>query len=312
MKRRALFFSLISVYLAANGAAFGQKVCEFNIVGTWKAAISDEAHPVLYRFAPDGTVTARSLSGSGQNSKLQEIASATYQLDNPRAPKAITFTATKAGGGFAQGATSMKVIKYDDASFTCENAGSGAISWIRVDPHRYFLVLAGRSRTFYDNSGPAFPMLIKMDGQQTQIDAVGIYSIRGKRMFGPIPAETYQDFMKDPRAASDVMLRLEITPAQYERGLKILRTWERRAQEGVLLYPDVSLDNILLVKQVTEILDQCGEKIKLYKLDWGYEDKISDNNPPPHIPFLFFKEMRRLNESLHVRDEKFHEYGRPK
>jgi len=181
----------------------------------------------------------------------------------------------------------------------CESVG---------EPHRHFLVLAGRSGTFYDNSGPAFPMLIKLDGERTQIDAVGIYSIQGKRLFGPVPEETYQQFMKEPRATSDVMLRIEITPAQYERGLKILRTWERRSREGALLYPDISLDNILLVKQVTESLNQCGEKINLYKLDWGVEDKISDGHPSPQVPFLFFKEMRRLNESLHLRDEKFQEY----
>ncbi|HEX5082661.1 MAG TPA: hypothetical protein VFY40_11485, partial [Blastocatellia bacterium] len=114
--------------------------------------------------------------------------------------------------------------------------------------------------------------------------------------------------MKESRAASDVMLRLEITPAQYQRGLKILQTWDRRAREGALLYSDLSMDNILLVKQVTESLNQCGEKINLYKLDWGVEDKISDDNPIPQVPFLFFKEMRRLNESLHLRDEKFQEY----
>jgi hypothetical protein len=181
----------------------------------------------------------------------------------------------------------------------CESVG---------EPHRHFLVLAGRSGTFYDNSGPAFPMLIKLDGERAQVDAVGIYSVQGRRMFGPVPEESYQEFMKEPRAASDVMLRLEITPAQYDRGLKILRTWDRRAKEGALLYPDISLDNILLVKQLTESLNQCGEKINLYKLDWGVEDKISDGHPSPQVPFLFFKEMRRLNESLHLRDEKFQEY----
>src|SRR5262245_52627008 len=176
------------------------------------------------------------------------------------------------------------------------------------EAHRHFLVLAGRRGTFYDNSGPAFPMLIKLDGEQAQVDAVGIYSIQGRRMFGSVPEETYQEVMKEPRAASDVMLRLEITPAQYERGLKILRTWDRRAREAALLDPHSSLDTILIVKQVAESLDQCGEKIKLYNLDWGIEDKISDNNPSPQVPFLFFKEMRRLNESLHLRDEKFQEY----
>ena len=64
----------------------------------------------------------------------------------------------------------------------------------------------------------------------------------------------------------------------------------------------------MLVKQVAESLNQCGEKIKLYNLDWGVEDKISDDNPSPRVPFLFFKEMRRLNESLHLGDKKFQEY----
>ena len=95
------------------------------------------------------------------------------------------------------------------------------------EPHRYFLVLAGRKGTFYDNSGPAFPMLIKLDGERTQVEAVGIYSIQGKRMLGTVPEESYREFIKEPSAATDVMLRLEITSSQYERGLKVLRTWEK-------------------------------------------------------------------------------------
>jgi hypothetical protein len=175
--------------------------------------------------------------------------------------------------------------------------------------HRYFLVLAGRDGIFYDKSGPAFPMLIKLDAERTQVDAVGIYSDQGSRKFGAVPEEFYQEFMKESRAASDVMLRLEITSAQYEGCLDVLRTWDRRVKEGALLYPDVLMDNILVVKQVTERLNQCGEKqIKLYKLDWDYEDKISGANPPPRIPLMFFREMRRLNESLHVGDDKFQEY----
>jgi hypothetical protein len=177
------------------------------------------------------------------------------------------------------------------------------------EPHRYFLVLASRNGTFYDKSGPAFPMLIKLDGERTHVESVGIYSIQGKRKFGTVPEESYREFMKEPSAASDVMLRLEITSSQYERGLKVLRTWERRVREGALLYSKSSMNNLLLLKGVTESLNQCGEKeIKVYKLDWSLEDKLSDEIPPEHVPFLFFKEMKRLNESLHVRDDKFQEY----
>lgn len=293
---------MISVYLAATGTAFGQKVCEFNIIGTWKAAGPNDANTILFRFTPDGKVTALSTDSSN----YKEIASATYQLDNPIAPKIISFTSVSGSGGFAKGTTSLKITEYEEAAFTCEDAVYGLRRWLRVDTHRYFLVLAGRKGAFYDKSGPAFPMLIKKDERHTQVDAVGIYAVRGSRYFGSVPAETYQEFMKESGAPSDVMLRLAITESQYERGLKVLKSWERRAQEGALLYPDVSLDNILLAKQITESLNQCGEKIKVYKLDWDYEDKISDKNPLPQIPFLFFKEMRRLNESLHVRDESYY------
>lgn len=313
MKRFAIFFSLILICLTAASTAFGQKGCDFNPVGTWKAAASDEKNPILYRFTPDARVTV--LSASGQSSDLREIASAAYTLDNPKAPKTILVKADKNAGGFAEGITSMEITGYDDTSLTFVKPGSAPTRWIRVDSNRYFLVLAGRIGTFYDGSGPTFPMLIKMDGQKTQIDAVGTYNVRGYWAFGLIPAETYNEFMKESRKDSDVMLRLELTAVQYERGLKVVKTWIRRAQNNELLYPDLTMDNILVAKQVTESLNQCGEKFKLYKLDWSMEDHISnsplDSPPISRIPFMYFKELKRLNESLHVSDEKFYEAGQP-
>ncbi len=313
MKRYAIISALIFVCISATPAAFGQKGCELNIIGTWKAEKSGEGNPVLYRFTADAKVTV--LSASGQM-ELQEIASAVYTLDNPKAPKTILVKADKETGIFAQGTTSFDIASHDDTYLTLAKPGSAPVRWVRVDPNRYFLVLAGRTGTFYDGSGPTFPMVIKTDGQQTQIDAVGIYDVRGYWAFGTIPAETYKEFMKESRKDSEVMLRLEITAAQYERALKIVKTWERRARNNELLYPDLPMDNILLAKQVTEALDQCGEKkFKVYKLDWGRHDHIStgarlDDVLLSTIPFRFFQEMKRLNESLHVTDEKF--YGHEK
>jgi hypothetical protein len=306
MKRLVFISSLILICLTAT--AFGQNVCEFNIVGTWKASTINDVSSVIYRFEPDGAVTMLSLPGSGPGSKSKEIARGTYKLDNPKAPKSISFTITREGEGSAQGAPSMKIVKYDDTSFTSENGDSSSVlQWVRMDPNQYFLVLAGRSGVFYDRSGPTFPILIKSDGRETQIDAVGIYFVGGKPYFGSIPAEYRDEFMKDSLGDSDVMLRLAVSGPQYERGLKVLRTWDRRAREGALLYPDVFMDNVLLVKQVTETLNQCGATVKLYTLDWGVYDYISENNPPSRAPFLYFKELKRLNESLHVPDVRFQE-----
>jgi hypothetical protein len=276
-------------------------------VGTWSTG--DPASSTLYQFAEDGTVKA--LTRSGAQSAPREIASANYLLDDPKAPKVILIKSAKERGEFPLGTTAIDITGYDDMSFTCKIPGYGEARWQRVDPYRYFIVLAGRRGVFYDASGPTFPMMIKTDGRQTQIDAVGIYGTGGYWSFGPVPAETYNYFMKEPpRSDSEVMLRLEITGVQYERALKYVRTWARRVKEGALLYPDLPMDNILLVKQVTESLNQCGERVKLYKLDWSLEDHISsssprDDNPISRTPFMYFQELRRLNESIHVNDEKF-------
>ena len=308
MKRSAIIFSLIIICLTVSATAFGQKGCELNIIGTWKAEKADGANTILYRFAPDATVTVLSKSGA---SEMREVNSAVYKLDDPKAPKVIDVIADKASGVFVEGTTSMEITGYDDTSITFVKPGSAPTRWIKVDPYRYFMVLAGRIGTFYDGSGPTFPMMIKLGGQEPQIDAVGIFANGGKWVFGAIPSETYNEFMKEPRKDSDVMLRLELTGVQYERALKIVKTWDRRARYNELLYPDLTMDNILLAKQVTESLNQCGEKIDLYKLDWSMEDHISsssprDDNPISRIPYLYFKELRRRNESLHVRDDKFY------
>lgn len=314
MKRVAILSSLIFIFLAATGTALGQQGCDFNLIGTWKVATPDETSSMLYRFAPDGTVTALSNSVSGKNSEPQEIDRATYKLKNPVSPKAIALTATNEGRVFARGTSLMQIASYDDESFTCVKPGSGPTRWIKVDPQRYFIVLAARSGAFYDRSGPAFSMLVKIAGRETQVDAVGTYSAQGKRTFGPVPPTAYQEFMKEPHNDSEVMLRLEITSAQYERGLKILRTWERRVREDALFYPRTSyLNNVLLVKEVAESLNQCSEKIKLYKLNYLIdEDWITEKYGSPFIPFNYFKELRRLNESLHVRDEVFLKLWEPK
>jgi hypothetical protein len=307
MKRATILSLSILICLCADGTAYGRQGCDFNIVGTWRPAAAGATNPALYHFTPDGTLTVLSPSGAGRDAGLEVLASAAYQLDDPKAPKSIKLTAIDDGGVFAKGTSSMEITGHDDVSFTCVRPGAGPTRWVRVDPNRYFIVLAARTGVFFDRSGPAFPMLIKVGGREAEVSAVGTYSADGKRVFGPVPPEAYQDFLREPRTDSEVMLRLEINAAQYERGLGILREWERRVHENALLYPArTQLNNVLLVKSVTETLNQCGEEIKLYKLSYLHpEDWISEKYPPPFLPFNYFKELRRLNESRHVRDEAF-------
>lgn len=185
------------------------------------------------------------------------------------------------------------------AASSCEDEAK----WTGPGANRHFMVLAGRSDVFYERSGPAFVMLIKSAADEYEIGAVGIHVGADKNpAFGAVPAGEYEDFLHEPRKASDVMLRLEINGPQYERALQVLRTWDRRVREKALLYPDIALDNVLLVKQATEELNRCSRTIASYELDWGLQDDISENNAPLRIPFEYFKELRRLNEARHVPD----------
>lgn len=311
MKRVALFFLSIMISLCGSVTAFGRQSCALNIVGTWKVATADASTPLLYHFTSDGTLTVLAPAEAGRNAEPEVMASAAYQLDDPKAPTSIKLTAIKGGKLFPEGTSRLEVVKYDDVSFTCARPGAEPTRWVRVDTNRYFIILAARNGIFFDRSGPAFPMLLKLDGREVHVNAVGTYAAGGKQVFGPVPPEAYQDFMRDSRTASEVMLRLEINPAQYERGLKVLLEWERRTRENALLYsPKSQLNNVLLVKAVAESLNQCSDEIKLYKLNYLHpEDWISDKYPPPFLPFEYFKELRRLNETLHVRDEAFPKPG---
>jgi hypothetical protein len=308
MKKSAILCSLVLILIAATDTASGQELiqasCEFNIVGTWKAPAS-EYGAELYRFSSDGTVTA--LSGSESSSDQRELARATYTLNDPVNPTSISFTRTGSEDVFPKGTSTMQIVKFDDVSFTCYKPGSPQARWTRVDHNRYFVVFAARLGTFYDQSGPAFPTLIKMDGRDTQIDAVGLYALKGKRGFGVVPPEVYNEYMREPKTDSETMLRLEINGEQYARGMKVLKHWDRRVREGALLYSKKgNLDNVLLVKQMAENIGQCSNKIKVYNLSYVYDDDwISNKYGAPFVPFYFFKELRRLNETLHVRDEVF-------
>lgn len=175
--------------------------------------------------------------------------------------------------------------------------------WKANGTQRHFIVLAGRTDVFYERSGPTFVMLLKSGAGEAEVGAFGIHAEAGQPAFGAVPAEEYEQFLGEPGYdASRVMLRVEITAPQYERVLRVVRTWDRRVREHALLYPDIALDNVLLVKQATEELNRCGEVLTPYHLDWGLADDVSENNGALRIPLEYFRELKRRNAGRHVPD----------
>ena len=155
-------------------------------------------------------------------------------------------------------------------------------------------------------------MLIKKDGSQTSIETVGLYFEDNRKKFGEVPRELYDEFMKDSHSGSDVMLRLEITGAEFERSLKIMQDWQRRAREHTLPYPPaqrraLNVNTSVLLKQIAEGLNRCGERINLYPLTWRNDDEVAVNYNARQVPFQYLKRLRQLNEKRHVRDSEFAE-----
>lgn len=306
--------SLLALMLAGatvNTLAQEQQKCPFNIIGTWKVQVSPtEAR--LYVFDADGAIKVLKVSGGAQ----QEIATGKYELlDDPKAPEQIAVTSTGKNRIFGRAKTAMKVVSYDDSSLTCDIPGIGTTRWTREDANRYFIVLVARKGEFYDDSGSAFPLVIKTAGKTSTIEGAGIYSEAGTPTFGAVPASIYKDYLRDARGDKEVILRLEINSGQYQRSLKIVQEWQRRAREGTLLYdkdstttPPTPLNNLLMIKTISETLNLCQNDFDLYKLDYNYPtDWITNEISPEFVPFFFFKELRKRNEARHIEYKKFTE-----
>jgi hypothetical protein len=314
MKFIAKISLLAIVLMGSTATALAQaKSCSFDLVGTWKAQVSP-TEAILYRFDSKGTVTVLSAPEKGEP---QQIAAAKYEVNKELGkPDSISFTASGKNRIFGAVTKTMKLVSYDDTSITCEIPGIGTTRWTRVDPDRYFIVLAARKGEFYDKTGSAFPMIIKLAGGVPTIDAFGVYPGKDGRAFGAVPENVYKNYLREARNESETTLRLEINSRQYERALKVIKEWERRDRENALLYTTAAetlddptwLNNILVVKAVTETLNQCSNDVDLHPLNYVLkDDPISNKVGSAYVPFYYFKELRQRNEARHIDDKKFQE-----
>jgi hypothetical protein len=200
MKLTAII-SLLAMMLLGSTAMFAQekKSCSFDIVGTWKAQVSPN-EAVLYRFDSNNGVTVLSDLGTGEP---RQITTANYEVINELGkPESVSFTASGKDRIFGAVRKTMQLVSYDDTSITCAIPGIGTIRWTRVDPDRYFIVLAARKGEFYDTSGSAFPMVIKLAGGVPTIDAFGVYLAKDGRALGTVPPDVYRKYLREARNES--------------------------------------------------------------------------------------------------------------
>lgn len=304
MNLRSFSIILATFVLASAALGFSQTGCVFNIAGDWESRAPGDAAPRLYRFASDGTVTV--VSNSGAASKPSAAVAAEYKLDDPKSPKSIEFRHAGAPGRFPWGPGALQITGFDDKSFTTAASGAEPAVWVRKDQYQYFVVLAAHRGTPPHRGGPAFAMLVKHGKGKSEVETFGLYYLDNRRINGPVPLEIYKKFMNEPHSGQNAMFRLQISSEQFDRSMAILRTWQRRAREGALLFPEYSYLNVIVpIRDIAESLEQCGEKINIYKLTWMVDDELGANVPQWELAYQYVNRLRHLNEAMEIGDEQF-------
>ncbi|MEP7243422.1 MAG: hypothetical protein ABI885_07015 [Gammaproteobacteria bacterium] len=283
------------------------KGCDFDITGTWEAvpATSESPLAVRYRFGADGMAISLTQSGSNADEWVEKPGATvnTYRLDDSKAPSRIEFFAP----GVSSARSSQEISQYDDGSFTTMDESSQPHRWIRVDPERYFILFVGLQGDVA-RGGPAFATLILAGTEgRASMASFGLYIADSLPIVGPIPTAVTAKHLVEARLDSETMLRLELTRAEYERAMAVLQSWERRAREQKLLYDTPYLNSIVFMEQLALTLNQCNERIHAKKLNWNSHDPITAPHNHPQIAFYYVRDLRKDNDSLHLRNEVFRE-----
>ena len=311
MKRTVFLCALTFIFsLWAKNAALGQsaagKTCPFSIAGMWKVEGRTETDSLFYSFSTEGWVRVVSHSADALPRDYEVMAEVKYVLDNPSAPRRVQFITERGNDAFQAGKTSLEVVEYNDDSFVTENREThDRRRWVRAQTHRYFL-------TFAASDGPvqsAFAMWTTLDGRATKIEAFGLRMENrdgAAPVFGPIPDRIYHEFEYENEKDSRVMLRLELTEAEFERAHKVFETWAEFARTAKLPHDDPYLNGMEFLKSAAKSLNQCDEKLKLDKTAGAA------TMPNSHQQILeYIRMMRKKNESLHVTNGMFPEDWRP-
>jgi hypothetical protein len=296
--------------------------CQLNLAGTWESSTDGQLSTTRQRFSSTGVVTELSRNSPNKASEWHASGKASYKLDDQKTPKALIVSPLDKKGQFSADAT-LPIKTFDDGVFVTAaggNPGAMLTRWTRVDPYRYFVVLAaGKGDPGFGGAG--FAMLIKTDGVHTQRNAFGIYPVvnplESHPMLGVIPGRIRRQFDKEPSDDSAAMFRLEVTAGPYNRALEVLKTWERRVDEDTVLYIIPYLNNAVYLNQLVSSLNEtgvltwrsgtpCTDTIKLQKLTWLLSDPIMTKHNLTQTPYYLFKTLRQLNSSLHLNDSQFH------
>jgi len=283
--------------LLANAA------CPLELVGTWKSSDGAVNTPRVISFTPDGW--ANVLNGPGEASPLDIVAQVRYQPQPPRDPRRIDFETRRGNDVFPAGTARWEITAHTDDSFTTrrsDDTSGTQLTWSRVPTRRYFLTFAGR-RDAATGETAAFVMWTTLDGQKPEYAALGAVSASatsGAR-FGRIPPPLATAFATQGDPARDVMMRLELSEAEYLRTHAVYRA--RAGAFGGLQPPQETPNEqaVKLIEQTVESLNRCGLRIQPAQALAVANGVGADLRRPLELVRL----IRKTNDRRHLPDKAF-------
>ncbi len=289
--------------LMANAA------CPLELVGTWKSTDGQAATPRVISFTPDGW--ANVLNGPGEQSPLDIVAQVRYRAQPPRDPRRIEFETRRGNDVFSAGTTRWEVTSHTDDTFTArraEDASGMQVMWSRVPTRRYFLTFAGR-RDPTSGETAAFVMWTRLGGQKPEFAALGAVSesAGASARFGRIPPALATAFARQGDPARDVMMRIEISEAEFLRTHAIYRarieSLSGRPQSDSRQPQETPNEQAAkLIRETVESLNRCGPRIR------PAQSLAAANGASAAAlqrPVELVRMIRKVNDRRHLPDKAF-------
>jgi hypothetical protein len=277
---------------------------------------------MLFNFSAEGWVVLLGPSPGALPQDFEMLGSVNYRLSTPASPKRLEFTASRGVEIFPTGTTSLDIIEYDNDSFTTVNPQlAHQTRWVREQTHRYFLTLAAGQSETSQHRGGAFAMWTTLDGRETKVETLGVQIIKGAEgklapVFGPIPPELSEliilEAESDKKSVNDqsAIIRIEITPAEFERTHKVFERWEKDAKAGRLQGDDPYVNGIEFLKRTVDRLDQCSHKLKLEQSNPKEPGQVVRKDLRQQ-PIDYIRMIRKGNDTWHVPNSSFPWSWRP-
>jgi hypothetical protein len=187
----------VAASLIQGSARAATPACGLEIAGIWKSADAEQL--TLLSFTTEGWANVLGGSRDQRAEDFDILAQVRYELDDPRRPRRLNFTARHGSDLFPAGESSWELVAYDDHSFAVRTEDAQSL-WTRVQTHRYFLTFAYRPAESAERGADGLVAWTTLDGRRTVVEAFGVRPAPDgrKSRFSPI----MPDFVTEARGAA--------------------------------------------------------------------------------------------------------------